>query len=1646
MSAAVEASQDHDPFEVLRNANTVLLHNLRRDDASPELSKQLTTTGMPASSQAYFCDPYTNSYLGPQIRPKSFAVLPEALSRERDRVECMTFMGLLPEIDHAWMTVDNVRPTNFRASTDGVAMLKIAAHPNGRVFMAGKDGNLYELTYSVAYGFWYSVFFVGSPKRHRMCDRLTHKSSSGGAGPVNSVLALFGLRRRADRVLVDVVVDPLRNVLYTLDMAGDIDLFDLGADGNRTTQKNNVYNLWERASMFCNCHANANLSQIPAQTFKEPNKFQVVSLAVVDPTESKHVALVAVSDAGMRFYLSCGSNGTNRQHFRLNMVMIRCPPPEKLWQFLHERQEGAAGAGSALVPPQQQVFPPPDGFSAKWDRQAAAMPSSVYGAYCCGGVTVLAQALGEGDRLEEHPSMRESVTEVGGPNAPPTGAYGQPQPHQGLGKVWAISERPVTLTDNPENGRVRALLATSHAPTQAEINAAATTTRGGPRRGNSTAPARSTSSRTVVARGSGGVPADGMMSRIGAWKKSARYAARPVVPSPPLVASPGGSAGFPGGLSAKDAEKVLPLPELGAQPYSDRRELLCLTGAGLQVLTRLRPVDLLYDLLARNHVEGVRLFFEDFSPDQSAAMCFSIACGLPRDVGAGIGADASAAPGVLPPPPAACGVSSQTVRARAVDAALMNCKPPGFSSPGQSAAGGAGGGGGAAAALGGVIMAEKFANSALHNGLQLFIGRLLRPFWFLPVVVAPPASGTKRTADGKAKGGGKSAPPVVRDLEALRAPLEALRASIRVAFPRAVGEDLAALASKEARAAAAAAAAAAEAATASGAPGGLLGNGGRATAAGGAGGQQPLQLQQQQQQQQQQKPETPQQRHQKALKREALEVHAAYRLVSRAAEAVHMAGVLARAAKENPGAGSTKVPWSSLDGVPLWRLVSGGDEHHKASCLLADLVGPAGNLPADARNGYARELASACRGFFGSGDRRTFEGVELLRRAGAGAGTGTEGSGSGGGGGSGALTAAEEASARQGAAMLAEAAKEWRGERALGADGQLARACAALAGLGRLEAVVDVCMTCARNFGGPSRPPPPPQPSAGRDGGGFAGLAPTGAGDDGGQIWEDGVYQGGGVIGAAQREKARLECYDRVLDTVVGLLKQEQRQQQPAAAAAAAAAAAGGAGGAGVAISAVQDAGRPSRKLDSLITRCLSYKVPELDDMLFRMLEEHDKKLLMSIRTPGVERYLQRGDPELLFRHYMLSKDYPKAVHLMDREARAEGGGGGGGRVHVRYRVDCLLKAISACHKCDLDSAQMVAPGWTLNHAKLRSLEDERDVLLIQEQLLADLGASMAPLERLARDGRGTEDLKAELDGRRRIAGAWTTGLGDPSELYRQASSVFLWEGCLRLLQCCEFDEPMVARKLIRSIIWREVPSLSRDGAKSRTQNFIYEGRHRPGEVEVDDVRQELDKDVGGGGAGPGGPGGPVVFEDDGWFTPLLDKMSALSLELLGHRGSSSVLPVETLCLELQNIADHYSDVGGSAPALCVVKALERAGLSAATLLDAYEFMNRNHYPQDDMARLRRFDVMVYLLDSAGGQGAQPGLRAETVRPERMERLAQDTYTGLDSLRFLSAVTPGPGGDRDSEVRERVGELKHKIDKLLQSPPLPRGAKFRSLI
>lgn len=64
-----------------------------------------------------------------------------------------------------------LRRTSFRAPTNGVCITKIRGHANGRAFMAGRDGNLYELTYSVQQALTFASLGFGDPKVIKKCER-----------------------------------------------------------------------------------------------------------------------------------------------------------------------------------------------------------------------------------------------------------------------------------------------------------------------------------------------------------------------------------------------------------------------------------------------------------------------------------------------------------------------------------------------------------------------------------------------------------------------------------------------------------------------------------------------------------------------------------------------------------------------------------------------------------------------------------------------------------------------------------------------------------------------------------------------------------------------------------------------------------------------------------------------------------------------------------------------------------------------------------------------------------------------------------------------------------------------------------------------------------------------------------------------------------------------------------------------------------------------------------------------------------------------------------------------------------------------------------------------------------------------------------
>ena len=58
------------------------------------------------------------------------------------------------------------------------------------------------------------------------------------------------------------------------------------------------------------------------------------------------------------------------------------------------------------------------------------------------------------------------------------------------------------------------------------------------------------------------------------------------------------------------------------------------------------------------------------------------------------------------------------------------------------------------------------------------------------------------------------------------------------------------------------------------------------------------------------------------------------------------------------------------------------------------------------------------------------------------------------------------------------------------------------------------------------------------------------------------------------------------------------------------------------------------------------------------------------------------------------------------------------------------------------------------------------------------------------------------------------------------------------------------------------------------------------------------------------------------------------------------------------------------------------------------------------------------------------------MRPERLERLAQDTCSGLESVRY--SLDSDSNAAHDVESRYKVEELKGQLERLLNSPRFPR--------
>ncbi|NXN93474.1 NU155 protein, partial [Rhinopomastus cyanomelas] len=189
----------------------------------------------------------------------------------------------------------------YSLPTDNTYIMAIASTDNGRIFLAGKDGCLYEVAYQAEAG-WFS----------QRCRKINHSKSALSFLVPSLLQFVFS----EDDPVVQIAVDNSRNTLYTRSEKGMLQAYDLGQDGHGMTR---VTSLSQNAIVSA---AGSIARTIDRSVFKP-----IVQIAVIENSESIHCQLLAITHAGVRLYFSTSpfKHPTARPSM-LSLIHVRLPP------------------------------------------------------------------------------------------------------------------------------------------------------------------------------------------------------------------------------------------------------------------------------------------------------------------------------------------------------------------------------------------------------------------------------------------------------------------------------------------------------------------------------------------------------------------------------------------------------------------------------------------------------------------------------------------------------------------------------------------------------------------------------------------------------------------------------------------------------------------------------------------------------------------------------------------------------------------------------------------------------------------------------------------------------------------------------------------------------------------------------------------------------------------------------------------------------------------------------------------------------------------------------------------------------------------------------------------------------------------------
>uniref|UniRef100_A0A8C7GWP6 Nuclear pore complex protein Nup155 n=1 Tax=Oncorhynchus kisutch TaxID=8019 RepID=A0A8C7GWP6_ONCKI len=215
----------------------------------------------------------------------------------------------------------------YSIPTDNTYLLAITSTDLGRIFLAGKDGCLYEVAYQAEAG-WFS----------QRCKKINHSKSSLSF----LVPSLLQFSFSEDDPVVQIAIDNSRNTLFTRSEKGVLQVYDLGVDGQGMSRVAAM----SQSSIVA---AAGNVARTIDRSVFKP----IIQISVIDRSESSDCHLLAVTHAGVRLYFSTApfapphAKQPGVRPCLLALVHVRLPPgfsasstlqkPAKVHKALHSK-------------------------------------------------------------------------------------------------------------------------------------------------------------------------------------------------------------------------------------------------------------------------------------------------------------------------------------------------------------------------------------------------------------------------------------------------------------------------------------------------------------------------------------------------------------------------------------------------------------------------------------------------------------------------------------------------------------------------------------------------------------------------------------------------------------------------------------------------------------------------------------------------------------------------------------------------------------------------------------------------------------------------------------------------------------------------------------------------------------------------------------------------------------------------------------------------------------------------------------------------------------------------------------------------------------------------------------------------------------